>query len=163
MQTPPPIEIRNAQRKLKIRRASLQQFAGIAIALSWPNRRPTNDIENVEAILISLVSGTRMARLHEKFCGIRGTTDVLTFQHGEIVISAGSAVSNARLFRTSAGREIQLYILHGLLHLCGHDDTNPRARRAMHRRQGALFRRAMKQMRVNFADAPPASPHELTS
>jgi len=42
---------------------------------------------------------------------------VLTFQHGEIFISTQTAKQHARVFANSIMRELQLYIVHGLLHL----------------------------------------------
>ncbi len=64
-----------------------------------------------------------MAALHKEFCGLAGPTDVLTFRHGEIVISAETAVRQARMFHSNLACEIQLYLLHGLLHLAGFDDA----------------------------------------
>ncbi|HUR26649.1 MAG TPA: rRNA maturation RNase YbeY, partial [Planctomycetota bacterium] len=37
----------------------------------------------------------------------------------------------ARAQRSSVERELALYIVHGCLHLCGHDDRAARARRKM--------------------------------
>jgi len=50
------------------------------------------------------------------------TTDVITFQHGEIVISVETASRQARQFGTALDHELRLYIAHGLLHLQGFDD-----------------------------------------
>jgi probable rRNA maturation factor len=83
-----------------------------------------------------------MARLHERFCGIAGATDVLTFQHGEIVISAQTASRHGRKFRSSLDQELRLYILHGLLHLCGYDDVTARERARMERVQCSLLKKA---------------------
>jgi probable rRNA maturation factor len=80
-----------------------------------------------------------MAELHKQFCGLAGPTDVLTFHHGEIVISAHTAARQARAFGNSVGDEIQLYLLHGLLHLAGFDDTEPRDRKKMHQLQQKLL------------------------
>ena len=63
-----------------------------------------------------------MASLHRKFLNKPGPTDVITFQHGEIFISVPTAQRQAREFRTSLARELELYIVHGLLHLHGFDD-----------------------------------------
>ena len=54
----------------------------------------------------------------------RGPTDVITFQHGEIFIGVETAVRNARRFKNDLGSELQLYIVHGLLHLHGFDDED---------------------------------------
>ena len=88
-----------------------------------------------------------MAALHKQFCGIPGPTDVLTFQHGEIVISADTAAMQARMFGTSVTAEIQLYVLHGLLHLAGFDDATPSKRRQMHQLQKRLMTTVLRSSR----------------
>ena len=80
-----------------------------------------------------------MAALHKEFCGIPDATDVLTFRHGEIVISADTAATQARMFHTNVTAEIQLYVLHGLLHLAGFDDATPFKRRQMLQLQKKLM------------------------
>jgi len=73
--------------------------------------------------------------------GIRGPTDVITFRHGEIVISAETALRQARQYRSSLMQELQLYIVHGLLHLRGYDDKTPSGSREMERRQRSILGR----------------------
>jgi probable rRNA maturation factor len=52
---------------------------------------------------------------------------------GEIVVSAETAVRMAGLDGVSPVTELILYVVHGLLHLCGHDDQTPSAAAAMRR------------------------------
>ena len=85
-----------------------------------------------------------MAALHQKFCGTSGPTDVLTFQHGEIVISAETAARQARIFERSLTAEIQLYLLHGLLHLAGFDDVTAQQQKRMQRMQNKLLATARR-------------------
>ncbi len=66
---------------------------------------------------------------------IPGPTDVITFQHGEIFISAETACRRAKTHRTSLGQELRLYLVHGLLHLHGFDDRDPASAARMHRVQ----------------------------
>jgi probable rRNA maturation factor len=139
LDSPPAITIRNVQRRILFSAGKLQRFAGIACELVWQTRRPKSEIASANPIDILIVSDRRMAALHEEFCGIPGATDVLTFQHGEIVISADTAARQARMFHTSVTAEIQLYLLHGLLHLAGFDDATPSKRRQMHRLQKKLM------------------------
>jgi len=54
---------------------------------------------------------------------------------GEIVISTQTALRQARQSRHDPATETLLYVIHGLLHLCGYDDTTLTARRIMQRRQ----------------------------
>ena len=80
-----------------------------------------------------------MAALHQHFMNIAGPTDVLTFQHGEIFISVDTARANAKRFRTSLLHELQLYLVHGLFHLHGYDDTTPSQAKRMQAAQARLL------------------------
>jgi len=98
---------------------------------------------------IAIVSDVEMARLHDEFLGIDETTDVLTFPLedeigpepllGEVVACAGVARREARSRGTAAGDELLLYVVHGILHLLGYDDTSPRKFARMHRREAELL------------------------
>jgi rRNA maturation RNase YbeY len=72
-----------------------------------------------------------MASLHRRFLKQSGSTDVLTFQHGEIFISPETACRQARTFGNSLARELRLYVVHGLLHLHGLDDRSEADARRM--------------------------------
>lgn len=105
---------------------------------------PTASLENVRAfpeIGVTLVSDRRIAALHRQFMKIAGPTDVLTFQHGEIVVSVETAQANATHFGCSTEDEIRLYIVHGFLHLLGFDDRTPKQSRAMEAAQEIVLRR----------------------
>jgi probable rRNA maturation factor len=89
------------------------------------------------------ISDRRIASLHRQFLNQSGPTDVLTFQHGEIFISAETARRNARAFRNSLERELQLYIVHGLLHLHGFDDQRGADARKMKVMQERILAKAL--------------------
>ncbi len=80
-----------------------------------------------------------MSRLHRQFLGQTGPTDVLTFQHGEIFISVEIAKRHARMFENPFPRELQLYIVHGLLHLHGFDDQTKDGARKMKKVQEKIL------------------------
>jgi len=80
-----------------------------------------------------------MSRLHLQFLGQTGPTDVLTFQHGEIFISVEIAKRHARMFENPFARELQLYIVHGLLHLHGFDDQTKDGARKMKKVQEKIL------------------------
>jgi probable rRNA maturation factor len=120
------ITVRNLQRRERIDVEGLNAFAERALALCLKLRRPQpTPLSTLSEVAILLVSDRRMAALHKRFMNITGPTDVLTFQHGEIFISVDTARENGRRFRTSLTHELQLYLVHGLLHLHGYDDTTP--------------------------------------
>ncbi|MGA7273608.1 MAG: rRNA maturation RNase YbeY [Candidatus Udaeobacter sp.] len=128
---PPRITVRNRQRKIALNAAALEKFAAkvVRCCLEMHKRRET-ELSRLRNVSVWLISDRRMSRLHRQFLGKMGPTDVLTFQHGEIFISVETAKRHARAFGNSLLRELQLYIVHGLLHLHGFDDrTQPGARR----------------------------------
>jgi probable rRNA maturation factor len=97
---------------------------------------------------IALVADQEMQRLHREFLGIEAPTDVLTFPMnepgevlaGELVVSVETALREAPRHGLSTEHELAMYLIHGILHLCGYDDrTGPGARR-MQRRQRRLLR-----------------------
>lgn len=136
----PSITLHNAQRKLRVDSKRLRQFSARALPLCLKSESPANDnLSALQEVNIVLVSDRRMAALHKQFMNIDGPTDVLTFQHGEIFISAETAQQNAAEFATSIEEEISLYIVHGLLHLRGLDDIAPRDARRMNSMQQRIF------------------------
>ena len=96
-------------------------------------------MSKLHEVFVWLISDRRMSWLHRKFLGEEETTDVLTFQHGEIFISVETAKRNARIFATSLIRELELYIVHGLLHLHEFDDRTPPEARKMKRAQEKIL------------------------
>jgi probable rRNA maturation factor len=135
----PRVEVTNRQRMIPISTDGLQRFAEVASALVCKHKRRSSPMESLRVISVLVVSDRRMAELHKQFCGISGATDVLTFHHGEIVISAHTALRQARVFGNSLRSEIQLYLLHGLLHLAGFNDNDPGERKKMHQLQEKLL------------------------
>ena len=144
----PRITVRNAQRKIRVHLPALQMFAERALEQSMQVQlRPGSVFEALEEISAIIVSDARMAALHKRFLNIPGPTDVITFQHGEIVVSAETARRNAATYRTSTENEIRLYIIHGILHLMGFDDTTAVAARTMRRTQKRIFAAASREVR----------------
>lgn len=98
---------------------------------------------------VALVGDKEMSRLHERFMGIPGPTDVLTFPldeddagdvtAGEVVVCVPEAKRRSRDEGTSHRDEVLLYALHGLLHLCGYDDRTTRAFNRMHKKEDELL------------------------
>ncbi len=61
--------------------------------------------------------------------------------HGEIFICVDEAIAQARKYAPRWQSEIVRYVIHGILHLLGHDDSRPAARRRMKREENRLLRR----------------------
>ncbi|HWN65485.1 MAG TPA: rRNA maturation RNase YbeY [Candidatus Binatus sp.] len=130
--TAPKIIVRNLQRAVPLDVADLENFAAKALQFCLQLRKsePT-DLTRLREISILFISDRRMALLHRRFLNQSGPTDVITFQHGEIVISAEAARRQARTFVDSLACEVRLYIVHGLLHLHGFDDRSEADARKM--------------------------------
>lgn len=84
---------------------------------------------------VSIVSDRAIAAVHRRFLKVRGATDVITFPHGEIVVSATTAARQAMEHGEAMGRELARYVVHGLLHLHGHLDAESKDAAAMWRAQ----------------------------
>jgi probable rRNA maturation factor len=134
------ITVRNLQRKIVVDVVDLQRFAVEALQLCLKIRRKqVTNLAKLPEIFILLVGNRRMSSLHRQFLGESGPTDVLSFQHGEIFVSADLARDQARQFGNSFEREIRLYIVHGLLHLHGFDDRNEIGARKMRAMQAKIL------------------------
>jgi probable rRNA maturation factor len=109
---------------------------------------------------INLVGAEEMARVNWQFLQHAGSTDVITFDHsnlkleiqnpnlkihGELFLCVDDAVAQAKQFKTSWHSEVARYLVHGVLHLLGHDDLKPELRRKMKCVENRLVRRLAKQ------------------
>lgn len=97
------------------------------------------EIRDLPVIEITLLDDAEMARIHGDFLNDATPTDVITFQHGELLIGVEVAARQAEEFGSSADREIALYGIHGMLHLAGFDDRTPDAFEKMAARQNELL------------------------
>jgi probable rRNA maturation factor len=131
----------NRQRRVRFDLAWVRRAADLALprclALSADGNFALRALEEITVVIVSDVA---MARLHQEFMGIAGPTDVLTFEHGEIAISAETARNYAVRYDQKVEVEIALYIIHGLLHLNGFDDLRPHAAAQMRRTQKRVLR-----------------------
>jgi probable rRNA maturation factor len=139
----PSIQVCNLQRAVPIKVPALNKFAvkGLELCLLLQKKKRT-DLTKLREIFVLIVSDRRMAALHRQFLGESGPTDVITFSHGEIFISAETARRHARRFGNSLARELQLYVIHGLLHLHGFDDRTEAGARKMEVAQRRILKQA---------------------
>jgi probable rRNA maturation factor len=137
----PFVTVHNLQRKISVNVAELEKFAGNAVQHSLQLQKgKQTDLRKSREVSIWLISDRRMALLHRKFLGQSGSTDVLTFQHGEIFVSVDTAQRHACAFGNSLVRELKLYIVHGLLHLHRFDDQTPSKAHKMKAAQEKILR-----------------------
>lgn len=135
----PVITVRNRQRRVVVQPLALAEFAASVLegVLAWPG--PHDPVlTSLEEVTFYLVSDRRMSQLHAQFSGVPGPTDILTFHHGEVFISVDTAERQAVEFGNTLDRELRIYMVHGLLHLHGHDDHTSAEAAEMHRLQELL-------------------------
>lgn len=137
----------NRQRRVRLDLPRLRAFAAAALdecaEHSGDGRFALRELPEVG---VAVVSDRVIARIHRDFMDVPGATDVITFEHGEIVISADTAAAQAAAHGHGVFEELALYIVHGLLHLNGFDDIDPRDRLRMHRVQDRLWRRLLARL-----------------
>ncbi len=159
------VTIANRQRVRKINPRLLKKIANTLLA--------ELEVEKAE-IGICLVAALEMTRLNETFLKHKGSTDVITFDygfgvppsggkfskksvranrlkpelqtlHGEIFICMDEAVLQARKFGTNWQSEIVRYLVHGILHLLGFDDSSANVRRKMKREENRWLREMIRR------------------
>ncbi len=139
----PQVAVRNLQRTVAVNVVDLEKSAAKAVRLCLQiHKNKSTDLTKLREVFVLLISDRRMASLHRQFLHRVGPTDVMTFQHGEIFISAQTARRHARRFGNSLARELRLCVVHGLLHLHGFDDRNETEAQKMEAIQRRIVRRA---------------------
>jgi probable rRNA maturation factor len=130
-------------------------------------------IEDAE-LGVHLIAAPEMTRLNEKFLRHQGSTDVITFDysdagrqtpaarrqlHGEIFICVDEAILQAHKFGTRWQSEIVRYLVHGILHLLGYDDSHAGERRKMKREED----RRVRELSRRFSLAQPGRTAKLSA
>ena len=96
------------------------------------------------AVEITLLGEAAIAKVHGEFLEDPTPTDVITFEHGEILIGVPIAEANAKKFRHPADHEVALCAIHGILHLLGYDDLTEKERVIMHAQQEEILEEALR-------------------
>ena len=108
-------------------------------------------------ISLAFVDDTTIHRINKQFLDHDEPTDVITFPlsgkgaktlEGELVIGVEVGLRQAQERNHPIEDELGLYVIHGLLHLCGYDDTNPKSEREM---------RKMERHYLELLKMPPIS------
>jgi len=139
------VDVSDRQKLLRVSVPGLEQLVRKALA--------AEGVEQAE-IGIVLVDDRRIAAVHRRWLGVPGPTDVITFDlatgaagppqaavlAGDIVVSTETARRMARAVGWTPRHELAYYIVHGLLHLTGHDDHTTADRRSMRARERAVMK-----------------------
>ena len=97
-------------------------------------------LSELDEVEVNLVTDELIAQVHDEFMNDPSPTDVITFHHGEIFISLDTAERECVKYGHSFEQEVLLYLIHGLLHLNGHDDKTPLERDAMKKLQEQILK-----------------------
>ena len=109
-----------------LRRRSIENFA----------RRLATEVAGNRSFDILITGDADLRRLNRDFLGHDYATDVLSFPSpdsaslGDLAISLARARAQARRFGHSTEQEIQILMLHGVLHLLGFDHETDNGRMA---------------------------------
>lgn len=117
------IHIINRQRKRKLHAKHWREFTAVALRAIKHGQRDVS---------IVFASDSAIRKLNQQYRDKDYVTDVLSFPAGpeqfenqsslgEVVISVQRAATQAKENGLTWQNEIEQLILHGLLHLCGHD------------------------------------------
>jgi len=129
-----PVAVSNLQRRARVSPARLRRVARRALAALGRADREVH---------VTVVDDRRIRALNTRYLGIRRATDVLAFDlagpgpgrlWGEVIVSVETAARQARRLGVPLAAELDLLVVHGLLHLAGYDDHDPRRARRMHER-----------------------------
>ncbi len=114
--------------------------------------RALANLPNQGDIRVSIVDDQRMSIAHEKFSGITGTTDVLTFDLApetnnfnqktidtDLTICYDEAIRQAIKLNHPVEHELLLYIIHGTLHCLGYNDHDDAEYQRMHIKEDELL------------------------
>jgi rRNA maturation RNase YbeY len=140
------IDVSATVRRLNVSRNRIREAASAALRA-----------EGVKDAMVSItfVGRATMSRLNQRYLGHRGPTDVISFGLGrigkrgavlgDVYICPEIARDNARRQNISAGEELLRLVIHGMLHVLGHDhpEGETRTASAMWRKQERILARVI--------------------
>ena len=118
-------------------------------------------------ISIVLAGDEQLRALNLQFMGIDAPTDVLSFPAdlvdpdsgtaylGDIVISVERAAAQAAAQGHSLAAEILLLVVHGVLHLLGHDHAEPEEKARMWTAQATVILQVTTRLGLDTPHLPP--------
>lgn len=124
------------------------------------------------SISLALVDDPTIHRINREHLDHDCPTDVISFVlsdedepslSGELIVSTDTAARVAAEIGAPAWNEVALYVVHGLLHLCGHDDLDEEAAALMRDREDAAMARAglMNPFRLADPRRPESQPGSI--
>ncbi len=145
------IKIQNAQHHLPIDETLLQETVCFLLQ--------SEKVAHAD-ISLAIIDNATIRELNQQYLEHDYDTDVLSFLldcqldaqkqdpdlrgagksiDGEIIVSAEMAVTMSEKYQWSAANELLLYVVHGLLHLCGYDDLTEAELKLMRMKEQQIF------------------------
>ena len=115
----------------------------------------------VGEIAVVLSDDTLLRQINHDWRGIDRATDVLSFAYderesdadtravrGDLLVSLDRVHDQARRYRVTPGAELARLVVHGALHLCGHDHARTNERKRMRTRERSALKTARGSVRA---------------
>ena len=112
----------NSQNLINFDLEYVKSKVDVACQLCVRESKESSPLKELESVEISIIDDKQIAKVHSEFMDDPSPTDVITFDYGEILVSAETALSNSEELQVSLENEVILYIIHGMLHLGGYLD-----------------------------------------
>jgi len=116
------------------------------VTAAWVRRviGRTLKAERSKADIQALVTDDkRIRRINKRYLKHDYATDVISFDTGDVVVSADTARRYAKEHGIPFREELARYLVHGALHFLGYDDRKTAECRRMHARQEALLKKVL--------------------
>ena len=111
------------------------------------------EVDDAAELSIAVVSIEEMSNLNDRYRGIAGPTDVLSFgcddpcvasggepiTLGDVIIAPEVALTQAAEYGTTVEAELDLLLVHGTLHLLGYDHESDEQAEVMQARERMLL------------------------
>jgi probable rRNA maturation factor len=143
----PVIKLYNHQRQHKPSLPWLRRVIKAALPLCEAEAKSSEaPLLNLDEIEFTIISDTEISRVHAEFLEDPNPTDVITFQHGEVLVSADTAVRQGAEHDQTLDQELALYLIHGLMHLGGWEDDEESEAKEMTQRQESILKSVTAQL-----------------
>lgn len=106
-------------------------------------------VPNNAELCVSFIGDEKMRELNLSYRNIDRTTDVLSFAQeeegpgytllGDVVISIDTAERHSESYGSTLHEEIKKLVVHGILHLLGHDHKKKKETRIMREKEAELL------------------------
>ena len=136
------ITVQSDQKTLRL---NLKSIKALALAVLKLLKQPKNTF-----VSILFVSKAEIKKLNRQYFRKNRITDVIALEYkkndsfykdylGDIIIAPEIAKSNAAIYGVKFFDELSLYVIHGILHLLGYDDTTAALKKRIEKKQQEII------------------------